>query len=992
MDYKVYITLGFHINFYHSWRGDTPDEAGFGTDMRVIRGILDILDRANAAGKQARGYWDTEVYWTFQEILPKHCPDILERIQRRVAAGLDEIVLGPFNNGANHAATADEFRAAIEWAIENPWGSGLRQLFGKVAPFYRPQECMFTTGQEQILKACGVEGLLLYYALTPFNTLAAFTPALPLERRFNPLWFRSHEDQPPLILFPCLSITDLFEYVSLENLMLDLHERQQRGEIRSDVLIHLNADADLEAWLPMHLPPFLAWAPNTGGLEEFITAVNKYPWAAFTVPSEYLAAHPPTGEILVRQDLADGAFDGNYSWAEKYPSLLAWTLLERSRLASLRAETLASRLGLDLRAALWDGMDSSFFQRLIGLSTTHFGMSTPVINEERQARAFAILSRAAERAEAAEREAIRAWKTVAPPPADNLLYEFEIVAAPSARDLPVPAGRVAIRLPLILPPKVEAVRLEDIHGNPIPVSLTEVACLSGGLRRAEACFVTSVGPNAVTRFRLYPAPFSTSHPVQSSPIRLSNPWLEVLFSEQCGIQSFRHLGVEVGGPDFLRPFVSYRTGRKPAMYSAGRYAFVPLESETWNGLQRVRLQTSIPMQTPHGEYDSELTFTFTLFDDLPYLYVDVEAAYAYTPTTDLIHNMLQKLRRLMDLRWVEVAPFQLTPRLLPPVGQPLRVWKRNYLGITSYYDLNYGEMNPRNREPDALNHQVTAGWVAVSDRTRGLLLGENAEKLASMAFCPMRLRERDGRQVVSLNPFGSYHGRMFDYSHLGGNGVGAALQRALGGQFNPNGPSYNGKTVRFALLLAPYAGDEPPADLQAEALLHFYPPEIVFYATPAGVQAETAEDVRRLVEAKEKQAQQAVQVRLDPPTAFLVNPISGGAVLVWDAPRGQVVTGYEAAWRLAQGGEWQMIASGDSTRLQIDGLEEGKEYLFRVRSVCAHPEGKEPLRSAWTQERACTPGAVTAAPIGAMLSRLPVKAMLKLVFLSVKATLRAKRR
>jgi len=135
MDHKVFVMLGFHINFYHSWRGDTPDEAGFGTDMRVIRGILDILERANAAGKKARGYWDTEVYWTFQEILPKYCPDILERMRLRVAAGLDEIVLGPFNNGANHAATAGEFRAAVEWAIENPWGSGLRQLFPKVTSY-----------------------------------------------------------------------------------------------------------------------------------------------------------------------------------------------------------------------------------------------------------------------------------------------------------------------------------------------------------------------------------------------------------------------------------------------------------------------------------------------------------------------------------------------------------------------------------------------------------------------------------------------------------------------------------------------------------------------------------------------------------------------------------------------------------------------------------------------------------------------------------------
>ncbi len=986
MDYKVYVTLGFHINFYHSWRGDTPDEAGFGTDMRVIRGVLDILDRANAAGKQARGYWDTEVYWTFQEILPKHCPDILERIRARVQAGLDEIILGPFNNGANHAAAADEFRAAVEWAIENPWGSGLRQLFGRVAPFYRPQECMFTTGQERLLKDCGVDGLLLYYALTPFNTLAAFTPALPLAQRFNPFWFRSRPDQPPLVVFPCLGAADVFEFASLENLMLDLHARQLRGEIQSDVLIHFNEDADLETWLPVELPRAFSWFPNTGGLEEYIALVNKYPWAEFAVPSEYLAAHPPMGEVLVRQDLADGAFDGNYSWAEKYSSLVAWTLLERSRLASLRAGALAARVGLDLRAALWEGMESSFFQRLIGLSTTHFGMSTPVINEERQARGLDILGRAAARAESAEREAIRAWKAAAPPPAEDALYEFEVVPTPPARDLPLPEGRVAVRLPLLLPPGVEAVRLEEADGHPLPAALTDVAALPDGRRRAEARFVAAVGPGVATRFRVRPAPPPASG-LPPSLVRLANPWLEVSFSEERGIESFKHLGVELGGPDFLRPFVSYKTGRRPRIYSAGRFRFVPLEGETWDGLQRVRMQTSIPMRTPHGEYASELTFTFTLFDALPYLYVDVEAAYASTPPTDLIHNMVQKLRRLMDLRWVEVAPFQLTPRLSPPPGQPLRVWKHNYLGVTAYYDLNYGDINPRNRRLDAFNHQVTAGWVAVSDRARGLLLGEDAETLASMAFCPMRLRERDGRQVVSLNPFGSYHGRMFDYSHLGGNGVGAALQQAFGGQFSPNGPSYNGQTARFSLLLAPYAGDEPPADLQADAALHFYPPEILFLAAPPGVEAETAADLRRLIEREESRARQAAQVSLDPPAAFLVNPMPGGAALVWEARRGQIVTGYEAAWRPAAGGEWTMVAAGAATRLHINGLEDGKEYRFRVRAVCEDPA----LHSAWTEERACVPGAVAAAPVGAMLARLPVWAMLKLAAVSLGAAWRARR-
>jgi len=361
MNYKVYVTLGFHINFYHSWRGDTPDEAGFGTDIRIIREIIKTLDRANAAGLKARGYWDAEVYWTFTEILPKHAPDILAGMRRRVDAGLDEIVIGPFNNGANHAATLDEFRAAVAWSIENEWGSGLKQLFGRVAPIYRSQETMFTIGQEQVFIDNGLDGQILYYAGVPFNTLSSFIPRLDDAQRYNPFWFRSREDQPRLIALPCIAAGDLIEETSLESLMLKLHQKQVRGEIQSDVLIHLNEDADLETWLPT-----LKWFPNMGGLDEFIHVVNKYPWAEFTVPSEYVAAHPPTHEVIVRQDLADGGYDGNYSWAEKCASLRLWTLLEQSRLASYRAEVLAKRANLNVDTALWDGVDSSFLQRLIG--------------------------------------------------------------------------------------------------------------------------------------------------------------------------------------------------------------------------------------------------------------------------------------------------------------------------------------------------------------------------------------------------------------------------------------------------------------------------------------------------------------------------------------------------------------------------------------------------------------------------------------------------
>ena len=966
MSFKVYVALGFHINFYHSWRGDTPDEAGFGTDIRVIRKVLEILDRANQQGLKARAYWDTEVYWTFQEILPKHSPDILEGIRRRVEAGWDEIVVGPFNNGANHAATTDEFRASVAWALENPWNSGLKQLFGKVAPFYRPQETMFTIGQESILKENGLDGIMLYYAGVPFNTISTFIPVLSEEQRYNPVLFRSREDQPPLILLPCIAAGDLIEQVSLENLMLDLHQKQLRGEIQSDVILNINEDADLETWLPT-----IKWMPNMGGLEEFLRVVNKYPWADFALPSEYVAGHAPKGEMIVRQDLADGGFDGSYSWAEKCASLRAWTLLEQSRLACYRASALARRAGLNLDQALWDGMESSFFQRLIGLTTTHFGMSTPIINEERQDKAYVILGNALRLAEEAEQRAACALRQPS-----SALYDFELYLTPPGRDLePLPV-RAPVNLPVVLPAGVDAVSAEEESGRGIPTSLTDVETLPNGRMAARVRFDADLKPGLPYRVRFHPSAASPSPSLR----HLKNKWLEVKFSEAHGIESFHFNGAPVGGIDFLNPFVTYE---KKTYFTTG-YEFEDLSRETWDGLQRVRMKASIPMQTSEGEFTSELTYTFTLYEELPCLLVDVEARYAATPKRQVIHNLTQKLRRLMDLRWIETAPFQLTPAMHAPAERPLRVWKHNYMGITSFYDLDYGMVNLKNSSLDSFNHQVTAGWVAVSNGSQGLLIGEDAQMLSSMAFCPMCLREKNGQQSISLNPFGSYYGKQLDYSHLGGNGNGTVIMQAFSGALQPNGPSFNGETLRFSLMLAPYEGDEPPQELQTLAAAHFYSPGAIVHSALPEMNAITTRDIDHFISSEKERA--ALQKETSPgmPAAILVNPSSQAVDLVWDPPRSEAITGYEIQWKTAAETEWHVVTLEPCTRWHLNGLEDGKLVQFRIRSM------RGTKYSVWAPEQTCKPGAVTGSSVASMLGRIPIWGLTRIVVLSLYSLLRAK--
>ncbi|MBQ1317222.1 MAG: hypothetical protein IIY46_07050, partial [Lachnospiraceae bacterium] len=108
MSYSVHIGFGFHVNCYHSYRGDTNDKFGFGGDIRIMRHTLDVLDDRNRRGIPVRGTWDFENAYSLEKILPEYAPDIIERVRERG----DENILMGYNNGAMSAKTDDEFAAS----------------------------------------------------------------------------------------------------------------------------------------------------------------------------------------------------------------------------------------------------------------------------------------------------------------------------------------------------------------------------------------------------------------------------------------------------------------------------------------------------------------------------------------------------------------------------------------------------------------------------------------------------------------------------------------------------------------------------------------------------------------------------------------------------------------------------------------------------------------------------------------------------------------
>ncbi len=947
--HKVYVILGFHTNFYHSWRGDTPDEAGFGTDIRLVRRILDILDESNRAGLDARGYWEADNAFTLESILPTHAPDILEGIRRRVEEGRDEVLLAPYNNAAISTMPPDELRAALRWSVSNPWRSGVEDLFGRYTPWVRPQEGTFTPGLIPFLWSEGIEGVVLAYSGYVFTTFSNFVAPLPPEQRYGVTRLRTRPDGPETVLLPCVSVADVLNHRSLEQWMLDLRKLQVDGVVDQDLVIHMNFDADAESWVPSDLPWTVRWMPNAGGLPEYIEYVNKYEWAEFTTPGEFVAGRRPQGEVVVSQDLADGAFDGLYSWAEKWTSHETWTRIEQSRLLERRADALATDVSVALSASERDEFArlerENFRERLLSLSTTHFGMSTPTLNEERQAVADAMATRVRERSRRmlqllAQRRIERALRGGAASSADYVV-EVRDLRDPG-RDREPQTTRVAslVRVPLIVPRGPVRAEVRDETGEQIDASLVDFALLDDERRTALLWIRPLLAAGEARRFEIRLVTGSSVEGAAAPLRELRNDRLVVRLAPETGIEAIEADGAEVAGRRFLTPFVSYRHPETVRRFEPNPWQITRPEDETWQGLSRARLETEIPLDTPTGEASVGLRVDLSLPDDAGTIVADVQVDYPYTRKDEVLKTVQQKLRRLLDFRWIEVGPFELRPALDATRERPVRVWKRNYLGVVSHFDLDYAGINPANAELDAFNNQITAGWVAVSDGRRGLLLASDADVRASFAFAPMRLRERNGRQELSLNPFGSYHGEQLDYSHMGGTGLGTAIANVASASIRPNGPSYNGRSERFSLLLAPYEGDAPGAEVQREAEAFHRSPAVVYLESPDRAPVRIPGDVGRIAASLRRRALQTDAAPLAAPRAFLASPTESAVDLVWDAPDDARIDTIEVAWRAVGEGRWMTRRVSDADRVRIASLENGERMLFRIRSAASERRGE----------------------------------------------------
>lgn len=910
-DLKVNVVLGMHTSFYHSMRGDSPDETGFGFDMRVVRETLHTVGELERPEEPIHMYWDFTVHWTLEKWLREYGQDIINGIKSRLDAGIDEVAIGPYNNGFNSAAGEKEFRKGVELTLENERGSGLKQIFGTVAPIYRPQESVYTYGNNEILKDMGVKAIVLQYGTFAFNGFSNFAPPLSYEQRFNPVRFRSHEDDEPIIILPSISPGDFINYTSFEMLLIKLRKMQERGEITRDVTVHINFDADAETWTTLVPESLIGVIPGGGGITEIIRAVYKYDWANFLKVTDYLNNYEPLSDLVIKQDLADGAYDGMTSWSEKFSSSLLWSRVEKSRLIEKQLEK-------------YTGEEQPFdLNRFLALSTTHFGLMTPVLNLEREYKAWVLA------------------KTAYNTSLDTLDKEFknEVLNLSNRvcfKNHPVYTANEN-RVELVIPTP------ENFSYTPVNKSLKffEVSRTAVGEDRGEdlvevAVFIPQSYEGDIC-FDRVPKLQRTYTKIESNKVQtLKVDDLEIAINKK-GVRGLKAFGEEFGGKDFIQNRIRYNGVRDKSIFQDTKVYLVNVEG---NHAPMIMVKHHLEI-----EHERSIATGYQKYYIMPYnnkLIANIKLHYPKTAEKDNVGRGSQASNlQKIDKKWVDVMPFEITPSFRGNYDRPMSIWKNNFMEKVNDYKLEYFKWS-ENKDIANINNHLTQSWVAISNGTKGVLISNDNSKWSNFAYAPMQLDDRKGVQKVSMNPFGTYYGKQLKYSkHLETTGLGEKLADLVALYISSNAPTYNGKSFNLSLMIAPYLGDEPPKELQESAKDLAYPSLLAIHEFPIA-NVKNQYDLEEVIDSKIlNEKRRLTSGAPATPVNFSLLPNQDTLQvfwnLEWEDPR---ITHFKVDFKKEEESSWQsIVVPWDIIQhAMLENLEEGVTYKIRLKSMIKNGE------------------------------------------------------
>jgi hypothetical protein len=947
--YKVYVALGFHTNLYHSYRGDENDEAGFGKDIRIIRHTIKTMNEHNASGSKVKAVWDFDNLFTLEEILPRYAPDIITDIKKRVNAGTDEIILMSYDNGLASAMTKDELTESIKMAISNPNGSGVKDVFRRFTPIVRPQEGMTSPGSFPVYKELGVEGVVLYYSAVPFDNLRVFLPELTMEEALNPLTYKNKATGDEMTVIPAYNVGDLIENVSLTKWARDVHRMQLTGKVKGDVLIFVNFDADDTYWDGYDLPIYLSWLPNTGGIGQLIDEADGLDYVEFTTLSEYLKNHKAKKEISFGQDTADGNFEGYNPWAEKSTSHDYWTSLMEDRrnheavVRSHRAIELReynprkgappktpAEFSVTIPPEEQELLDNSFALRMRLLSTTHFGMATPLLCADREFAATKII-REMLAASRAAREAARSalaeklGKVTPPkPPLEGMKFIDSFLALSDSQN-DQPPGFVFVTF--------------DLSGLSVPDERFYVLGSTGTRKQARiiASHLASDGTIGLVTLSFLrdegagpyflfwgprDAPPASEFKTTAAAGVLSNDMIRVEVSTEGVVKTVVYDKKKYLNEKSLLPRIAYRPkDKEKTIELSPKNLKVAVEKDGSDGIARIRIFGDFAVPEVKGSEPGFIDYRMTLIDGVPYLFLDGEITYPRTPKKDLmgIGKPVTLLRKI-DRNWYEVSPAELLVSFVANKKAPFTIIKRDFCGVDSSYVVDYFKHSDENLNLANVNNHITAAYAALVGGGSGIAVAMDNTMHSDFAFMPIKITYGEERGTFSarVNPFGTYFGPLY-YQPTWGKRLGYEAALLSGESYKSSAPSYNGYREHFSLMIAFLDKGTIPDNTKAD-LLSFADPPIVVSGGKMGV-----------IEGDPTAPAPAA------PEGIIAAPDNGDTYILWDKARGnpqsyKVYLGTES-------GKYANVYETKNTKLLLKDLITAKTYYVSVAAL--FPGGKE---------------------------------------------------
>jgi len=857
---KIFFILSPHINYYHSYRGDSIGPSGFGKDIKIMADIINELDALEDEGfcnGKLRVSWDYgDIFWSIQ-LQKEFQQNVLDKVIERCKKGKDEVIIGSWGNVAKPVLDTEEFYLDHEWFLENSMGIGAKQLFSdRVAPYTRTQETMFTNGMIEHYNQLGVEGIGLYYSVVPFDVgRPLINPRLTINQQFGLLKLKSSVSDASMLMIPMVSFGDIYDRLSIKRWFRKIRRYQEVGKISGHALVFLNFDMDYEGWVNMGLPKFLEWMPNTRGLRELAEAVDEYDYVEF---SNFLDVIPILkedirGEVILRPDVADGAFNGFYNWSQKFENTKFWTIGERARWMKCISDTLVSNDLVknsisEINKYLREGDDSNqtyIRNKILFASTTNFGLAMPFLHPHRHKTAMVYALRAHIASEKAAELATKSAVETIFNEADNNEYLMAII--PIINRGKSQYEKIPIKSPIYInseiPLSLEKLIEDTGKGLELNCKIAPTG-LNGKLiysiyenKEYSRLYLEAILPLShfnnnilLTSLSLKTSDMDSSIKtsiLEASTEMLRNEFISLKFSTKGKIVSFQFENEEFACPSFLDSAVVFGKTGKRKRFNSEKDKIIVLRDGSDGFSASIKITTEFEIIEDAFVKSEKI---LTIYSGIKQLFIKVNVDFPDIKDEISDGRVSDFVLQKYDNKWYEVMPCEVKPNVIGD-NTPLRIWKRNFLGYVSYFDLDMREVDRRNANIDCLVSNISDGWMALSNKKKGILVGFNSLVAANFAFSPIKIRDKGFRDIkkkgqqIRINPFGTYYGKMLKH-WTDGTGHAQELVKDTFTSYRSTAPTYNGKTLKFELIIAPYLGDEPPEEIQSFAN-HFSLPPLV---------------------------------------------------------------------------------------------------------------------------------------------------------------------